>query len=40
MLFFLTENNKDALHIPVNEVESKATAKLKSTRNKAGRGMH
>ncbi|XP_074879842.1 condensin complex subunit 3 [Buteo buteo] len=32
------ENNKDALHTPVNEVKSKATAKLKSTRNKAGRG--
>ncbi|XP_009485592.2 condensin complex subunit 3 [Pelecanus crispus] len=32
------ENKKDALHIPVNEVKSKATAKLKSTRNKAGKG--
>ncbi|NXH70654.1 CND3 protein, partial [Hydrobates tethys] len=32
------ENNKDALHTPVNEVKSKATAKLKSTRNKAGKG--
>ncbi|KAM9661035.1 condensin complex subunit 3 isoform 3-T3 [Morphnus guianensis] len=32
------ENNKDVLHIPVNEVKSKATAKLKSTRNKAGKG--
>ncbi|KFR03272.1 Condensin complex subunit 3, partial [Nipponia nippon] len=32
------ENNKDALHTPANEVKSKATAKLKSTRNKAGKG--
>ncbi|NWH26763.1 CND3 protein, partial [Grus americana] len=32
------ENSKDALHIPVNEVKSKSTAKLKSTRNKAGKG--
>ncbi|KAM6136681.1 condensin complex subunit 3 [Phoenicopterus ruber ruber] len=32
------ENKKDALHTPVNEVQSKATAKLKSTRNKAGKG--
>ncbi|KAM6073261.1 condensin complex subunit 3 [Theristicus caerulescens] len=32
------EDNKDALHTPVNEVKSKATAKLKSTRNKAGKG--
>ncbi|KAM6205994.1 condensin complex subunit 3 isoform 2-T2 [Sarcoramphus papa] len=32
------ENNKAALHTPVNEVKSKATAKLKSTRNKAGKG--
>ncbi|NXJ89840.1 CND3 protein, partial [Corythaixoides concolor] len=32
------ENNKGALHTPVNEVKSKATAKLKSTRNKAGKG--
>ncbi|KFW07392.1 Condensin complex subunit 3, partial [Fulmarus glacialis] len=32
------ENNKDALHTPFNEVKSKATAKLKSTRNKAGKG--
>ncbi|NXS44849.1 CND3 protein, partial [Balaeniceps rex] len=32
------ENNKDALHTPVNEVKSKATTKLKSTRNKAGKG--
>ncbi|NXE73958.1 CND3 protein, partial [Cochlearius cochlearius] len=30
------ENNKDALHTPVNK--SKATAKLKSTRSKAGKG--
>lgn len=30
------ENNKDALHTPVNEFKSKATAK--STRNKAGKG--
>ncbi|NWV05263.1 CND3 protein, partial [Ptilonorhynchus violaceus] len=30
------ENNKDALHTPVNEV--KETAKLKSTRSKAGKG--
>ncbi|KFQ71347.1 Condensin complex subunit 3, partial [Phaethon lepturus] len=32
------ENKKDALHTPVNEVKSKATTKLKSTRNKAGKG--
>ncbi|NXG67066.1 CND3 protein, partial [Hemiprocne comata] len=32
------ENNEDALHTPVDEVESKATAKLKSTRNRAGKG--
>ncbi|NXT42441.1 CND3 protein, partial [Pelecanoides urinatrix] len=32
------ENNKDALHTPVNEFKSKDTAKLKSTRNKAGKG--
>ncbi|KFP45685.1 Condensin complex subunit 3, partial [Chlamydotis macqueenii] len=32
------ENNEDALHTPVNEVKSKATAKLKSTRNKTGKG--
>ncbi|NWS62406.1 CND3 protein, partial [Chunga burmeisteri] len=32
------ENNKDALHTPLNEVKRKATAKLKSTRNKAGKG--
>ncbi|NWX45798.1 CND3 protein, partial [Steatornis caripensis] len=32
------ENNKDALHTPVNEVKSKAKAKLKSTRNKASKG--
>ncbi|NXF50822.1 CND3 protein, partial [Oceanites oceanicus] len=32
------ESNKDALHTPVNEVKSKATAKLKSTRNKSGKG--
>ncbi|KAM6362668.1 condensin complex subunit 3 isoform 2-T2 [Alca torda] len=32
------ENNKDAFHTPVNEVKSKATAKSKSTRNKAGKG--
>ncbi|NXI81637.1 CND3 protein, partial [Rhipidura dahli] len=30
------ENNKDALHTPVNEV--KETAKLRSTRSKAGKG--
>ncbi|NXQ90351.1 CND3 protein, partial [Nyctibius grandis] len=32
------ENNKDALHTPVNEGKSKATAKLKSARNKASKG--
>ncbi|NWW97921.1 CND3 protein, partial [Caloenas nicobarica] len=32
------ESNKDAFHTPVNEVKSKATAKLKSTRTKAGKG--
>ncbi|NXK52378.1 CND3 protein, partial [Chauna torquata] len=32
------ENTKNAPHTPVNEVKSKATAKLKSTRNKTGRG--
>ncbi|NXW51414.1 CND3 protein, partial [Nyctiprogne leucopyga] len=32
------ENNKDALHTPDNEVKSKATGKLKSTRNKPGKG--
>uniref|UniRef100_A0A8C3GHV7 Non-SMC condensin I complex subunit G n=1 Tax=Cairina moschata TaxID=8855 RepID=A0A8C3GHV7_CAIMO len=32
------ENTKDALHTPVNEAKSKATTKLKSTRNKTGRG--
>ncbi|NXX16593.1 CND3 protein, partial [Podargus strigoides] len=32
------ENNTDTLHTPVNEVKSKETAKLKSTRNKAGKG--
>ncbi|NXL45971.1 CND3 protein, partial [Podilymbus podiceps] len=32
------ENKNDALHTPGNEVQSKATAKLKSTRNKAGKG--
>ncbi|KAK4818585.1 hypothetical protein QYF61_015385 [Mycteria americana] len=32
------ENNKDALHTPVNEAKSKVTAKSKSTRNKAGKG--
>ncbi|XP_068799393.1 condensin complex subunit 3 [Struthio camelus] len=32
------ENNEEADHPPVNEVKSKATAKSKSTRNKAGRG--
>ncbi|KFQ13345.1 Condensin complex subunit 3, partial [Leptosomus discolor] len=32
------ENNKDALHTPVNEVKSKAAAKLKSTKSKAGKG--
>ncbi|XP_064916684.1 condensin complex subunit 3 [Columba livia] len=32
------ESNKDAFHTPVKEVRSKATAKLKSTRTKAGKG--
>ncbi|KFO70647.1 Condensin complex subunit 3 [Cuculus canorus] len=32
------ENNKDAPHTPVSEVKSKATAKSKSTRSKAGKG--
>ncbi|OXB59372.1 hypothetical protein ASZ78_004215, partial [Callipepla squamata] len=32
------ENAKDALCTPLNEVKSKETAKLKSTRNKTGRG--
>ncbi|XP_005148525.2 condensin complex subunit 3 [Melopsittacus undulatus] len=32
------ENNKDALHTPVTDVQSKATAKQKSTRNKTGKG--
>ncbi|XP_010179633.1 PREDICTED: condensin complex subunit 3 isoform X2 [Mesitornis unicolor] len=32
------EENKDAYRTPLNEVKSKATAKLKSTRNKAGTG--
>ncbi|XP_030349076.1 condensin complex subunit 3 isoform X2 [Strigops habroptila] len=32
------ENNKDDLHTPVNDVQSKATAKPKSTRNKTGKG--
>ncbi|XP_068536096.1 condensin complex subunit 3 [Anas acuta] len=32
------ENTRDALHTPVNEAKSKATTKLKSTRNKTGRG--
>ncbi|NXG33591.1 CND3 protein, partial [Dromaius novaehollandiae] len=32
------ENNEEADHTPVNEFKSKATAKSKSTRNKAGRG--
>ncbi|NXT20630.1 CND3 protein, partial [Syrrhaptes paradoxus] len=32
------ENNKDAPHTPVDEVKSKANAKLKSMRNKAGKG--
>ncbi|XP_051475958.1 condensin complex subunit 3 [Apus apus] len=32
------ENCKDALHTPVDETKSKATSKLKSTRNKAGKG--
>ncbi|NXK06534.1 CND3 protein, partial [Herpetotheres cachinnans] len=32
------ENTKDGHHTPVSEVNSKATAKLKSTRNKAGKG--
>ncbi|NXV83391.1 CND3 protein, partial [Atlantisia rogersi] len=31
-------SGQDVLHIPVNEVESGTTAKLKSVRNKAGRG--
>ncbi|XP_064305277.1 condensin complex subunit 3 isoform X1 [Phalacrocorax carbo] len=31
------ENNKDTLHTPVNEAKNKATAKLKSTRNKTGK---
>ncbi|OPJ70961.1 condensin complex subunit 3 [Patagioenas fasciata monilis] len=31
-------SNKDAFHTPVKEVKSKATAKLKSTRTKAGKG--
>ncbi|KAM4674939.1 condensin complex subunit 3 [Amazona ochrocephala] len=32
------ENNKDALHTPVTDVQSKANAKQKSTRNKTGKG--
>ncbi|XP_074721968.1 condensin complex subunit 3 isoform X1 [Strix uralensis] len=32
------EDNKDVLRTPVNEVKSNATAKAKSTRNKAGKG--
>ncbi|KAM9381679.1 condensin complex subunit 3 [Phaethornis superciliosus] len=32
------ENNQDALHTPVNDAKGKATAKLKSTRNKTGKG--
>ncbi|NWH82695.1 CND3 protein, partial [Piaya cayana] len=32
------ENNKDAPHTPVSEVKSKAPPKLKSTRNRAGKG--
>ncbi|NXE48521.1 CND3 protein, partial [Casuarius casuarius] len=32
------ENNEEADHTPVNEFKSKATAKSKYTRNKAGRG--
>ncbi|NXI53842.1 CND3 protein, partial [Chloroceryle aenea] len=32
------ENNKDALHTPVNEAKSKATRKLKSRRNKTDKG--
>ncbi|XP_010161181.1 condensin complex subunit 3 [Antrostomus carolinensis] len=32
------ENNKGALHTPDNEGKSKATGKLKSTRNKPGKG--
>lgn len=40
LLFSLIESNKDAFHTPVKEVRSKATAKLKSTRTKAGKGMH
>ncbi|XP_014792552.1 PREDICTED: condensin complex subunit 3 [Calidris pugnax] len=32
------ENNTDAFHTPVNGFKSKATAKSKSTRNKAGKG--
>ncbi|NXX88673.1 CND3 protein, partial [Centropus bengalensis] len=31
-------NNEDAFHTPVNDVKSKATARSKSTRNKAGKG--
>ncbi|NXP47065.1 CND3 protein, partial [Heliornis fulica] len=38
VLFCLTKSNKDVIHIPVNEVQSEATAKPKSTRSKAGRG--
>ncbi|KFQ44327.1 Condensin complex subunit 3, partial [Nestor notabilis] len=32
------ENNEDAPHTPVNDVQSKATVKPKSTRNKTGKG--
>ncbi|KAM6429333.1 condensin complex subunit 3 [Rhynochetos jubatus] len=32
------EENKDASHTPVNEVKRKGSTKLKSTRNKAGKG--
>ncbi|KFV11484.1 Condensin complex subunit 3, partial [Pterocles gutturalis] len=32
------ENNKDAPHTPVDQVKSKANAKLKSVRSKAGKG--
>ncbi|NWS49191.1 CND3 protein, partial [Probosciger aterrimus] len=32
------ESNKDALHTPVNDVQSKATVKTKSMRNKTGKG--
>ncbi|KAM9027690.1 condensin complex subunit 3 [Ara ararauna] len=32
------ENNKDGLHTPVTDVQSKTTTKQKSTRNKTGKG--